>query len=109
MKYQFRGYDENEEKWVCGYLIADNVILSGAAAHLVDEKSVSISTGYKDYCGCTIFINDIIKNTEGKTFKIEQSKGELIGVSLKDNHRYNLFSLLRISSAVKVIAIDYKK
>ena len=39
-KYEFRGYCEIKDKWVYGYLIADNVVIEKGKAYIVDEDSV---------------------------------------------------------------------
>ena len=111
MRYQFRGYCEDNKKWVYGYLIANNIILSREKAYLIDEKSISIWTGAYDSKGKKIFTNDVVHCKNDGLLKIEFRNFEFVGVSLDNNKNYSkpLLSLDNKKDTIRVIATDYIK
>lgn len=103
-KYEFRGYCEKEDKWVYGYLCADNVILEKGKAYIVDGNSVSIWTKMYDSKGRKIFTNDIVM-CDKEIYKVEFSAPEYILVAANSKHlRY-----ITDENELRVIAIDYIK
>lgn len=111
MKYQFRGYCEDNKKWVYGYPIAKNIILSKEKAYLVDEKSISIWTQAYDSKGKKIFTNDVVYCKNDGLLKIEFRNFEFVGVSLDNDEDYSkpLLCLYNKENAIRVIATDYIK
>lgn len=102
--YEFRGYCEMKNKWVYGYLIADNVILEKGKAYMVDEDSVSIWTKMYDSKGKKIFTNDIVIYNK-EAYKVEFSTPEYILVAVNDAHCRHIID----ENELRVIAIDYIK
>lgn len=103
-KYEFRGYYEMKDKWVYGYLCADNIILEKGKAYIVDENSVSIWTKMYDIKGRKIFTNDIVM-CDKEIYKVEFSAPEYILVAANGKHlRY-----ITDENELRVIAIDYIK
>lgn len=105
MKYEFRGYCEIKEKWVYGYLIADNIILEGSKAYIVDEQSISTWSGTYDKRGKKIFTNDIIISNS-KVYRVEFEYCEFICVA-QNGHIRPLSDLLALYEDTRVIANDY--
>lgn len=103
-KYEFRGYCEMKDKWVYGYLIADNVIIEKGKAYIVDEDSVSIWTKMYDSKGKKIFTNDIVI-CDKEIYRVEFSAPEYILVAASGRHiRY-----ITDGNDLRVIATDYIK
>lgn len=102
--YEFRGYCEMKNKWVYGYLIADNVILEKGKAYIVDEDSVSIWTKMYDSKGKKIFTNDIVI-CDKEVYRVEFSAPEYVLVAV--NGRYLRYII--DENELRVIAIDYIK
>lgn len=101
--YEFRGYCEMKNKWVYGYLIADNVILEKGKAYIVDENSISIWTKMYDSKGKKIFTNDIVIYDK-KVYKVGFSAPEYVLVAASGRH----FRIID-EDELRVIAIDYIK
>lgn len=102
--YEFRGYCEMKNKWVYGYLIADNVILEKGKAYIVDEDSVSIWTKMYDSKGKKIFTNDIVI-CDKEVYRVEFSASEYILVAVSGSHLRHITN----ENDLRVIAIDYIK
>lgn len=74
---EFRGYVEDEQQWVYGYLMPDNRIYQihepkkgccGIGTFSVVPESIGQYTGCRDINGIKIFENDIVKEVYGSRF-----------------------------------------
>ena len=74
---EFRGYVEDEQQWVYGYLMPDNRIYQiyepkkgccGIGSFSVVPESIGQYTGCRDINGIKIYENDIVKENYGSRF-----------------------------------------
>ena len=74
---EFRGYVEDEQQWVYGYLMPDNRIYQihepkrgccGIGTFAVVPESIGQYTGCRDINGIKIFENDIVKENYGSRY-----------------------------------------
>lgn len=74
---EFRGYVEDEQQWVYGYLMPDNCIYQihepkrgccGIGTFSVVPESIGQYTGCRDINGIKIYENDIVKENYGSRY-----------------------------------------
>lgn len=74
---EFRGYVEDEQQWVYGYLMPDNRIYQihepkrgccGIGTFSVVPESIGQYTGCRDINGIKIYENDIVKENYGSRY-----------------------------------------
>ena len=96
---EFRGYVEDEQQWVYGYLMPDNRIYQiyepkkgccGIGTFSVVPESIGQYTGCRDINGIKIFENDIVKEVYGSRFYqvVYKENGFKLDPVFVDTHFY---------------------